>query len=156
MENTLENKAKVFALYFGQDVRVWEEMSKSLCVVGYPALRLESVKESHLQLKPISSISDEDAIECCRYKSELSFFTKKKWYVIRHDDFLEVKSKGSAHSFAIDFVSGDVDFYNDQELGVTDSDTTKDFLRSKGYALPAFGLSVEELVKRGWYVLKSA
>lgn len=155
MENTLANKAKLFAQYWGQEVLCFNDENQYKPGVCYEVDG--SIDDyTFLELKPISSITDEDAIECCRFKSELSFFTKKKWQVIRYEHHLIVESKGSAHSFSIDFVSGDVEFYNDQGLEVTSSDTTKDYLRSKGYATYWMKLSVEEQVNRGWVVLNQS
>lgn len=60
MKNTLENKAKFFAQYYGQNV---------LMIKNYPYLKIgqetffnDNVrKDDYLELKPLSQISDEDA-----------------------------------------------------------------------------------------------
>ncbi|MFD2600185.1 hypothetical protein ACFSQ3_14600 [Sphingobacterium corticis] len=152
MDNTLENKAKFFAQYWDQTV---------LMNIGHPFKGdntpdnwYKKFEHDYLLLKSLSAISDEQAIECCRYKSDLSFFTKKKWEVVRHEHHIILESKRSAHSFSIDLVSGDVEFYNNDELEVTISDTTKDYLRGESFLVPFYDLDKEEILNRGWAVLE--
>ena len=74
-----------------------------------------------LQLKPLSKITDEDAISMYRG--------------------LE-RNYESANQFLEDYKS--IGFLEQSEV---------DFLRSKGYAVPFMGYSVDELVKMGWVQL---
>ena len=58
MENTLENKAKFYALHWGQEV-----IKDVISGVGYPVEGSNislNIETSFLHLKPLSSISDED------------------------------------------------------------------------------------------------
>ena len=71
-----------------------------------------------LQLKPLSKITDEDAISMYRG--------------------LE-RNYESANQFLEDYKS--IGFLEQSEV---------DFLRSKGYAVPFMGYSVEDLVSFGW------
>lgn len=121
MTNTLENKAKFIALYFGQEVRVWDHLPDNKCKVSHSSLSPEGVKESYLSLKPISQISDEDRKEV---SGELAS---------------SIDEYGCEYTF-----SGLV------EWGVYDAD----YLRSRGYALPWMGISVETLVEWEWVKLK--
>lgn len=102
MENTLENKAKFFALYWGQKCAwvKWPHENEYLGKVSAYSI----MWTSYLELKPLSSISNEDVIE--------------------------VSETVCPEMHAVDY------------------------LRSKGYALSYNGLSVEELVNRGWVKLK--
>lgn len=61
MENTLENKAKFFAHYFGQ--KVLNIGLKHLSVLNYDYLNPDDVNENHLELKPLQSITDEDVLK---------------------------------------------------------------------------------------------
>lgn len=62
-ENTLENKAKFFALYYGQKV-----LCTSLYGTVLNGFWLDKIMDgscdSEIQLKPLESISDEDAAQC--------------------------------------------------------------------------------------------
>lgn len=157
MGNTLENKAKFFAQYWGQEV--------------YPAVGALEVLDfkyidpmydtSVIELKPLSSITDEDAFEVARFVSPMLFegngengdhFIDKSeslWYSIKH------KKKVMMVDIDLD---GYVFEYRDDEEGYTrpsNSLAGADYLRSKGYALPWMGLSVEDLVNFGWIKLKN-
>jgi len=117
MENTIENKAKFFALYWGgfdlfNDKRTWHNAP----VRGDLLDRVS--KQCYLRLKPLSSISDEDATKALN----LHRVTAKV--------FLELYPIGD--SIELDAV---------------------DYLRSKGYALPFMGISVEQMVEWGWIKL---
>src|SRR5690606_7634120 len=109
MENTLGNKYKFFALYWGLEFTgsdyydeympdTWSEFPKY-------------VDKQYLILKPLSSISDEDK-ECLDALQASSFDEYGYW-----------------------FGMGVVHYYQPHEV---------DYLRSRGYALPWMGLSVEE------------
>lgn len=74
MENNIQNKAKFFAQYWGQHilrfslVDVNSPNSKPTDVVlptwvSYKEYNYWSVLNGYLELKPLSSITDEDAIE---------------------------------------------------------------------------------------------
>lgn len=118
---TPEINARVFALYFGQSVGLMfmpphiHMAGKPLTVYGpqFNAL-VEKGYSSCLEVKPLSSITDEDAAE---------LNAMHNW------------TKG---------VHGTKHWYQDEA----------DFLRSKGYALPAFGYSVDELVEAGVFKIK--
>jgi glycogen debranching enzyme len=60
--NTLENKAKFFAQYWGQ--KVLSDISNSGNTEIYPvdASNMYGIDRSYLELKPLSQITDEDAV----------------------------------------------------------------------------------------------
>lgn len=68
-ENTLENKARFFALYWGQRVLIADSTIPNNL---YPLSHWNTIyqhshfKNSQLELTPLSQISDEDAIEVAR------------------------------------------------------------------------------------------
>ena len=121
-ENTLENKAKFFAQYWGQHVLYFS----SDFLRKIDNLTLDSVEnDDYLELKPLSQISDEDAIKISKefpnFKSDIRNSVKE---LFQEFDVLELSME------------------------------TGDYLRSKGYALPWMDLSVEDLVEYGWVKLK--
>jgi len=136
MENTLENKSKFFAQYWGQEVlKVWD-CTDPIKVDFFGRQYIGS-----LYLKSIYSISYEDAIEVAKfegYKQE-SF----KHMVLSFD------IKTDINSIQCCFFSATSDVYETLGIGVCD------YLRSKGYALPWMGLSVEQLIEYGWIKLSS-
>ena len=134
LENTLENKAKFFAQYWGQYVLYFT----SDFLRKIDNLTLDSVEnDDYLELKPLSQISDEDAIEV------------SKIFGIGH-------LSGAIKELILSIF----------RTSINDSGTTSstngiknwlhvfDYLRSKGYALPWMDLSVEDLVEYGWVKLK--
>jgi hypothetical protein len=157
MENTIENKAKFFALYWGQEIVVHNGIINK----RFKLNEIGDETDYHLQLKPLSSISDEDVIEVAKIINPGSFFTNKKWDVkhIPNEEasYIEITSKRSAHRFEI---------YYDGYLHVKDEDTDNipvmslpnylgafDYMRSKSIALPFMGISVEQMVEWGWIKL---
>lgn len=127
MGNNLENKAKFFALYYGQRV---------LCVQGgddklMPLSHWNTIQfeapfySSWLELKDVKDISIEDANKITIYGE----------YAINKKNINEYGYQ-SPYSF---------EHYHQPSI---------DFLRSKGYALPFMGLSVEQLINYGWVKLK--
>ena len=122
LENTLENKAKFFAQYWGQYVLYFT----SDFLRKIDNLTLDSVEnDDFLELKPLSRISDEDAIEISK----------------------EYPAFGSNIRNSVKELFQEFD---DLELSIK----TGDYLRSKGYALSYMYLSVEDLVEYGWVKLK--
>jgi len=125
MEKTIENKAKFFAQYWGQvmidhngSVNIWNG--------------LFDLRGCCLELTPLSSIADEDAIEVAKIVYADTEGGRKLW----------TPDNGKEH---IDMVVG---FGNHFRYYVTD------YLRSKGYALPYMGIEVETLIEWGWIKLK--
>ena len=110
-----KNKAKFFALYWGQEI-----LNDGIETGGNVG---DCEEEMFLLLKPLSSISDEDkeAVGLEPYNQ----FGEKGWYERSTFD----------------------------ELFYYWSFEDVDYLRSKGYALPWMGLSVEEMVEAGWIKL---
>lgn len=111
-----ENKAKFLDLYIGQEsdnsAFAYSEVSRSLndmVALGFG--------DYAVKLKPIKSISDEDARDC-NYVDARQFH----FYLRKRSDCPELY----------------------------------DILRSKGYALPWMGLSVEEMVDAGWIKLNES
>ena len=109
-EINLETKAKFFAQYACQGLLGTRRGGKDLFIIGDWRI----FNEDYLLLKPLSSITDEDARH--------SGITKGR-----------LKQHVQYHHIMTPFMC--------------------DYLRSKGYALPWMGLSVEEMVQAGWIKL---
>lgn len=133
LENTLENKAKFFAQYYGCKVY----MNSPNCRIPSKVFMGKSIEpKDFLELTPLSQISDEDAIEVA--KIEDSAYTESNL----------VRGKVIAENF-INYSDCNNSFRCSLKMI-----KFMDYLRSKGYALPWMGLSVEELIEYGWVKLK--
>lgn len=138
MENTLENKAKFFAQYWGfnETMVIDTFMGRTNILSVDYVLKEHSLhsifKDYQLLLKPLSSITDEDAIEVAK------IFNQHKIKAHYSDDDLKAYliNKGKQFAFRCEHY---VIIYQ--------------YLQSKGYALPYMGLSVEQLVEYGWVKL---
>lgn len=104
MENTLENKAKFFALYWGQKVVNWN--NKLQIKLKLNVLINEIDEMDILELKPLSSITDEEAFNYAKnYLGWSAPEDYKKMFLDqgceikghRHADYL--RSKGYALSW---------------------------------------------------------
>lgn len=161
-ENTLENKAKFFAQYWGQKVFKYtregslltEEIGNVLFIPKSKAMNF-----SCLELKPLSQISDEDAIEVAKLVSPMLFEGRGKnggHYIDKSEiGWYSVKHNGKTLMVDID-LDGYVFEYDEVEEYKRPSRSLigTDYLRSKCYALPWMDLSVEDLVEYGWVKLK--
>lgn len=125
IELTKELKAKFFALYWRQNVLTDGIERYTVCSTWnfkHPGF--------YLLLKPLSQISDDDVIEVVKiigYDDRLKFSQVeeiKEWFIDR---------------FGIGYIKHKWDCLN-----------AFDFLRSRGYAIPFMGISVEEMIKSGW------
>ena len=156
-EITPENKAKFFAQYWGQKIAHYSDGNNArytVCVGKYPFSSIH-----HIILKPLSSISDEDAIDVAKIVHSTSFLNHKhKWEVDVDVEygFKTVSAKGSYHSFDIDIIDdGHVSMYDGDNptLSTLNHYGALDLLRSRGYALPYMGLPVKEMIEAGWIKL---
>lgn len=139
-EITREIKKQIFALYWSQKVLhipddEVEYMEATPLTINDSFMGLnKSIDLGYLLLNPLSSITDEDAIEvaiiCGRANT----------------------SVGYAKEFITSYFEKNVattTIYNYQYF------KSIDFLRSKGYALPYLNLSVDDLVQAAVFKLKS-
>ena len=155
-QNTLENKARFFAQYFSQNVLYFS----SDFLRKIDNLTLDSIEnDDFLELKPLSQISDDDAINVAKLVSPMLFEGRGKngghyidksetwWYSVKHNGkTLMVDIDLDGYVFEYD----EVDEYKRPSRSLIGTD----YLRSKGYALPYMDLSVEDLVEYGWIKLK--
>lgn len=155
MENTIENKAKFLQNYIGigismvciaknftipdrilNGVIINDKKQQTLYLTKDGCSDLFSANEWVAELRPLSSITDEDAIEVANIFNlhHLSGAVKDliKSIIIALDGT-------SNKSATTEFVSNWAE--------------SIDYLRSKGYALPWIGLSVKQQIEYGWVKL---
>lgn len=141
MELTNELKARFFALYWGQQVGKIEPTKEylGLCwVKHFDSLHpvISPSELSYLELRPLSSITEEEATEVAN----------------------------TVYPYVTDSERVDLDAIVKYLTGIYpidgSEDTTNnmfhlcDYLRSKGFALPFMGISVDEMLKAEWIKLK--
>lgn len=134
MDKTMntQNKRKFFAQYWGQEV--WKDnryQDEGYIVRIHDYLLDELVDYDYLELKSLSDISDEDL----SHVSELM----GGWGDINEEITLAIFSEPAGY-----YIDG---YTGRQVLSVID------YLRSKGYALPWMGISVEKQIDFGWIKL---
>ena len=145
-QNTLENKARFFAQYFGQHVLYFS----SDFLRKIDNLTLNSIEDDDfLELKPLSQISDEDVIQGITYLYNKTYEDLGEILEVKHyDTFSSITTIGIGCNFktsrSIHHWSGT------KKIGSVEAD----YFRSKGYALHYMDLSVEDLVEYGWVKLK--
>lgn len=130
MKLTNELKAKFFALYWGQRVLNHKEVNRLYRVVNLLELK-NDVWEAHL--KPLSAITDEDAIEVAIIAGNSSYTDDRRAY--------------NGRLLLQEFLRRQCNVYGEDWLKLFD------YLRSRGYALPYMGISVEQQVEAGWVKL---
>lgn len=174
MENTLENKRLFMLAYPDKEYYYKNEFGTyKSAVAGYHFNDHVRTNETCiLLLKPLSSISDEDAIEIAKIVSirwSKHFRENEITYSIfkREGQTTTVTRHTKGHKNVWIRIEKDSVYIKDEERksgnsmfpGETYENTNPyeclDFLRSKGYALPYRGLSVEEQISRGWVRLSS-
>ena len=123
----------------------------------------------YLELTPLSSITDEDAVEVakllgiepesfCDEEDEVDGIARSKenvslnyWYRCSSEtEEYDITGHEICRANELTLISGTM-------WGIPDPKTViviTDYLRSKGYALPWMGLSVEEMIEYRWIKLK--
>lgn len=158
MENTLENKAKFFAQYWGQDIIEVDmaEWNGKTRLVDSITLESDSFKKFKLKLTPLSLITDEDVIAVARFAHQIPNTSFK--ILRRENDIIFIETQ-------ICFSETEDEQYQQYTVNIGQISVSSkrpvphiliiDDLRSKGYALPYMGLLVETLVEYGWVKLKN-
>lgn len=160
-----ENKARFFALYWGQEVL--QDYGRKGNVNTYTIEYLDGDRSNQwIILKPLSKISDEDAVEVAKIMAASSSvyfaYEKTEWGVDRKNAtgrqvWVYEKNKSNNNSIAVCYINFSGSVYFNTENGVrlfTDDLSVYDYLRSRGYALPWMGISVEKQIEAGWVKLE--
>ena len=149
-----ENKARFFTQYWGQKVLVYPKdnlagRSGGIDVVGW-MISTDVCVNGHLELKPLSFISDEDATELIRIKLVNEGYPLTQITDIK----VGIHSKtGIKDKTSIEAVVSFKDWGDSVERIFIDDNMScfyADFLRSRGYLVPFMGLTCEELIEAGW------
>ena len=159
-EITLKNKAKLFAQYWGQDCFFCgrPEQKEAYMVNQFREMIQKYPVISYLQRKPLSQITDEDAIEVAEIINISNYdfiesFEDSNTTAIK--SIVTSKKDGDCYGGIVYiYKDGTIywDYHNKDKYGESEIRLLMayDFLRSKGYALPWMGLSVEGMVEAGW------
>ena len=139
MENNILNKEKFISQYWGQKVLNFKG-STGLITINQFYLKKNSAKRYWLELKPISSITDEDVIEVAKRQISINEFAYSDYNDYLQDCITEGKK------IIQQYLDGDEWFLYTE---------TTDYIRSKSYAFKWNGLPVKEQLKRGWVKLKT-
>lgn len=134
MEISIEIKAKVFAQYWGQTILQTPGVNGLFEVNGIDLEDSSVFPHCKLKLKPLSSITDEDAIEVAKLIFEKSYSSDKK-----HDQL--VLQKCQAEVF--------VKTMNDTPNTGVEKLFIYQFLQSRGYDLPQHLLNGKTLKEAG-------
>lgn len=126
MTNTIENKQRFFALYFGQEVLIDDNLWKHK-VLGDTMYW----DDCHLELKSLSDISDEDLLWLGRNANDYPNSNYK-------DDLNYCKDLVRRYLSRPPMMNYEC----------------VDYLRSRGYLLPFMGLAVEQILAYKWAVIK--
>lgn len=138
MRNTIEGKQRYIAAHWRQDVIIYKN---EILFVMPETIHVTIIHNAHLLLTPLSMITDEHAIEVFDMLFGHSETHREKPQEFKID-------LGKSWGLSI-FTETYGYYYPKSYIQMLD------FLISKGYALPWMGISVEELVKRGWLKLKT-
>lgn len=154
MKNTLENKRKFFSQYYGQFILRLEDGSTFFNSPQYWQ------ENDYLELTPLSSITDEDAIELAKMNAErfnvlrksTSFKVERvKWSnipVVSWRYIEKLQNIEYERSYSTALFGGNWDIEKHGKIHEAD------FLRLKSYALSWNGVTVEDQILFGWIKLK--
>ena len=145
-ENTLENKAKFFAQYWGQHVLYFS----SDFLRKIDNLTLDSIEnDDFLELKPLSQITNEDVIQGIMITYNKTYEDLGEILEVKHyNTFSSITTTRAGQNFK---THRSIHHWNgNRKIGSMECD----YFRSKGYAIPYMDLSVEDLVEYGWVKLK--
>ena len=134
---TQQEKANFFAQYLGQEIMSYPHNSGCLMYVG--GINMTNLSDEYIILTPLSMITDEDAIEVATQQG----FHNKHVTISKENQIQYGKEIAETLNEERDNV----------ELYYSTMVMNADYLRSKGYALPWNGHTVEEMEKSGWLKL---
>lgn len=162
MELTNELKARFEMLYYGQRVSMLHkpEGRYSDEVFKAPQILTGPNQSEYLSLRPLSSITEEEAIEVAKKLSPTTFVLNRRWIVRRHDlGGFTVEQGLNYHSFDIED-DGELEMWDNyhSKMAVSGENmlSAYDYLRSKRFLLPFMGIPSEQWVEWGVVKLKTA
>ncbi len=159
-----QEKAKIFALYLGQQFVYEDNEPDDICgvygddvVYGNDADEsgegIFSISECKLILSPLSSISDEDALEIAEIITSPGYYIAQYEVFDRTDKFIQVmcqNKQGEEYGGSVFiYFNGDIDwdYHNKDKCDGHGMRLLQsyDYLREHGYALPYKGRDLFEL-----------
>lgn len=159
MENTLENKAKFFAQYWGQNLRIIDDKSE---VHDYTINEITLKYIKTIELKSIESITDEEAFKVAKIVSPMLFEgngDRGGHYVDRSQiksGWISVKHDRKIISVDVDLDGYAYEYHEDESyLRPSRSASGTDTLRRLGFVTRWEDLSIEDLISFGWVKLKT-
>lgn len=137
MKNTLKNKAKFFAQYFGQKV-IFNKFTPKLPFI------ITDINDNNVngEILELTSISNMGGVLVTEIGILIDFFPYPTTGRIINDELVQE-------------LRDELSYKLEWEVSFELCAQVIDLIRSKGYALPYMGLSVETLVEYGWVKLKS-
>lgn len=177
MKNTLKNKAKFFAQYWGQEIckaPFNDNLLKPIAVINYAG---SIIRNSYLELKPLSSISDDDAMKLIQIVCGTQYIepniinikrkkTSRKYLyidaiewscfeVIKHETDKPIKMLLHISSWgSINVYINSKNYHTCLGNNSYQSDVV-DEIRDMGYAYKFKKLTVEQQIEFGWIKLKN-
>ena len=130
---SIDVKCRFFAQHWGQNVL----MNNRLTLMGKHLIS-DDLDKYWLNLKPLSKISDEDALNLVKIFADAIDFTENQIKHFKEDIIAVYENKIN-------------DFMSSSSLRTIF--TGLDYLRKKGYAIPFDEYSVEDLISFGWLKL---
>lgn len=154
-QNTPENRSKFRALYYNQNILTnGYRLANSInpLPVGYGC---NAGSSWFLNLKPLSSISDEDAIEVAMILSNYQGVAHHTFRVAQKEEVGElVNHKMVVYSYvdneSFEWISIDEMKVSGRRIRPELISYAVDFLRSKGYLLGWLDLTPEDIIAYGW------
>lgn len=133
---TKEEKEQYFACHYGQKVMMGNNAGSAVKVDR--TWNWEHIS-FYLELAPLSSITDEDAVEVAR--------------VVHQADHFKTIKQGRRYVESV--ILSIKQYHEGYYYPYMKCISVIDYLRSKGYALPWRGYSVDQLIEQGWLKLKT-
>lgn len=162
-QNTIENKQGFFALYIGQEVLKGNAKNPDKHTVTTTLLSKDWLSgQTCLELRSISQITDEEAIEVARILTvgDISTGVSIQRYSEEDADEDRVHMNTKAWQFVNIFYNGSLMWYDakarEEKLPSFKYLQAYDYLRSRGFLLPFKDLSVEQILAYGWAQVKTS
>lgn len=136
-----QDKQAFFALYIGQQIYRCSLYNQKGWVTGahLEELGIDRTVEEWLQLKTLSAISDEDAIEVAKQRLPILTCNGITFKIVKSVDFITV------------FCFRDDEYFTKLKISAWNNNTvSSDYLRSKGYLLPFREYTTENIIALGW------
>jgi len=156
MENIIKNKVKLSSLYYNQKgwgKKKWDNFNSEEAIKNDGEF-LDTIDDNDfIFLKPLSSITDEDAVKVAKILHP----NVKEWqkpYRERGNTWVDADDDSEYYlcfSEELFETQGNSFITYGEFLKVL---SATDYLRSKGYALPFMNLSVEKQLEYGWIKLE--